>query len=874
MPSVKHYRAFINKGIFDTIIYMATKTRSVRLPNFISPISYKLKIHPDLESFTFSGSEVIHIKIDKDANKITIHSKDLDIETVKIKIGKTEQFSSKITYDKEKETSTFYFKNKIKKGIGELSIIFSGIINDNLRGFYKSKYVLNGKEKYLATTQFEATDARRAFPCFDEPAHKATFEVSLVVHNKHTAISNTLPINISEHNSEYKIISFAPTPRMSTYLLAFIVGKFEYIEGKTKNGVQIRVFTTNNKKHQSQFALDVAIKSLDFFDEYFDIPYPMPNLDLIAIPDFEPAGMENWGAITFRESSILIDEEHSSLTNKQWVATTIAHELSHQWFGNLVTMQWWTDLWLNEGFASYMEKLCTDKLFPHWKVWNLYLASSRYRNAIEIDSLKNTHAIEVELNHPDEINETFDMVSYEKGTAIVRMISEYIGEYKFKEGLRYYLKKHSYKNTKTIDLWSAFEKVSKKPIKKIMNSWTKQPGFPVVTLLNSPKLGLKIKQDIFFSSRVIKNKEKSKKLWQIPILYKTSNIDKKILLNKKSINLSEKLISKININESSFIKVHYDKETLNRINNNIKENHINIADRLGIIRDMFALAEGGYIKTNEALELSLAYKDEKEYMVWTEIAYGVNKIYNIIANENFADKYKKYALSLFSPLAEEISFERKEEEESSYTLLRILAISLASFYGDKKIIKEAQKIFSNKIIKPINPDMRSVIYNIVAQNGGLKEWKILEKLYKEEKLQEEKERISRALTQFKDIKLLEKTLSFAISKEVKDQDSPFLIAATWNNKNGQSLTWQFLKKNWDIILKKYGETGLFLSRLIFTLGNHTTQEDLKDAKKFFSKNVAPGAERTLEQAYERIASNAAWIKDDKKDIENWLNKNF
>jgi len=869
------------------------KQKSVRLPLHVSPIHYKLSIHPDILSGTFSGEEIIKIKIDKEVKQITLHSKDLDIETVsisskqKIKGNKKnttiKQFASKITYDDKMETATFHFKEKISKGKGELSIIFSGIIGDNLRGFYKSKYDEDGVEKQIATTQFESTDARRAFPCFDEPAQKAIFEISIMVREGHTAISNTLPIDIKEHDGGFKMISFAPSPKMSTYLLAFIIGEFECIEGITrpkglsgqaKEGIQVRVFTTKGKVHQAKFALDVAIKSLEFFTEYFDIPYPMLNLDLIAIPDFEAAGMENWGAVTFRESSVLIDEEHSSIINKQWVATAVTHELAHQWFGNLVTMHWWTDLWLNEGFASYMEKVCANEIFPHWKVWDLYLSNGRYRNAIEIDSLKNTHAIEVELKHPDEINETFDMVSYEKGTAVVRMLSEYIGEEKFKEGLRHYLKKHSYKNTKTLDLWDAFEKVSKKPIKKIMSSWTKQAGFPIVTLKKYDKGELVLEQEKFFSSRITRKSNKDKKLWQIPVIYKSENKDKKILLNKKNIRLTEKSIQKINVDESSFIKVCYDKDTLRVLKQEIEENHISTIDRLGIIRDIFALAEGGYIKTDEALEFSLSFKNEREYIVWEEISYGIDKIYNLISKEESARKYNDYALSLFSPIAKELGFEKVEGEDVSYTLLRILAISRASFYSDKKIINEAKKIFSNRIIKPLDPDMRGVIYNIVARNGGPKEWKMFKDLYKSEALHEEKERLSRAMTQFKDVDLLQKTLRFAISKEVRDQNSPSLLANTWNNKHGQDITWEFLKDNWDIILKKYGGVGLFLSKILFSLGNHTSINDLKDAKKFFSKNLAPAAEKTLEQAYERIESNVAWLKDDKKSIENWLDNNY
>lgn len=851
------------------------KNTSVRLVSHVRPLRYKLLLKPDLEAFVFGGNEVIDIVLDKKVMEITLHSKDIVIKTVSIKEGKGTKFADNIFYNIEEETVTFVFKKGVKKGKAKLSIVFEGVINDHLRGFYRSRYEIDGKTKHIATTQFEATDARRAFPSFDEPAQKAVFDVSLIIPGNHTAISNTLPTSIKEHEGGYKVVEFASTPRMSTYLLAFIIGEFEFIEGYTKDKVQVRVFTTAGKKHQAKFALDVAIKSLEFYNEYFGVAYPLPVLDLIAIPDFESAAMENWGAVTFRETALLVDDEHTSFANKQWVAIVIAHELAHQWFGNLVTMEWWTDLWLNEGFASYMEKICIDNLFPHWKVWDLYLASNRYRNAIEIDSLENSHAIEVNINHPNEINETFDMVSYEKGTAIIRMISEYIGEDKFRYGLRYYLKKHSYKNTKTINLWEAFEKISKKPIKKIMNSWTKQVGFPLITLTNQGKLGLKMKQDRFFSSRIIKNKDKNNKIWQIPILYKTeySNLNK-ILLIKKSINFSKELISKININESSFIKVNYDKETLDNLRKNIKENHMGIVDRLGIIRDIFALAEGGYIRTNEALDLSMLYANEEEYIVWTEIIYGINKIYKIIIDEDSTGKYRKYALSLFSPLAKKIGFNKKEREESSYTFLRILAISQAAFYGDKKIIKESQRLFSNRIIKPIDPDMRSTIYNIVAQNGGLKEWNIFKKLYLEEKLQEEKERLSKAMTQFKDIGLLEKTLEFILSKEIRDQDAPSLIASTWNNKEGKDLTWKFIKKNWNLILKRYGEGGSFLSRFMFTLGNHTTLKDLEDAKKFFSKNVAPGAERTLKQAYEQIESNIAWIKDDKKDIENWLNNNF
>ena len=846
---------------------MTTKNKSVRLANHISPSVYNLTIKPDLESFTFSGKENIKIKIDKDIKEITLHSKDLDIETVKYKNGKNEQFAIKITYNTEKETATFYFKNVIKKGKGELSITFCGIINENLRGFYKSKYTLNGEEKYLATTQFEATDARRAFPCFDEPAHKAVFEVSFIIPNSHTAISNTLPINIQEHESGFKIVSFAPSPIMSTYLLAFIIGEFEFIEGKTKNNIQVRVFTTKGKIHQTKFALDVAIKSLEFFEEYFDIKYPLPILDLIAIPDFESGAMENWGAITFRETAILVDEDHTSLPNKQWVSLVMAHELAHQWFGNLVTMHWWTDLWLNEGFASYIEYLAVDKIFPHWKIWNHFLISD-HNVALELDGLATSHPIEIEVHHPNEITEIFDKISYSKGASIIRMLAEYIGEDNFKNGLRYYLKKHSYKNTVTKDLWDAFEKISKKPISKIMSSWTQQVGYPILTIDKNNKT---IYQEKFFISRISNKEKESKSLWQIPLII---NDNKKIFIDKKSITLKEEINSKINLKESSFLRVKYNKETLLSIGKEIENNHLSTIDRLGIIRDIFALNEAAYIKTSETLSFCFYFKNETEYIVWTEISKGLNKISNLIDNKEDNEKFKKYVLSIYSQILKKVDIENNYENDHDKILLSNLIISQVASYGDQKIIKQIKKIFFNREIKLIPVNIKSTVYNIVAKNGDKKEWKIFKKMYQDSEIQEEKNRCMSALTMFKKEGNILNTLKLIMSNNVRNQDKPSFISILLAGKKSRYITWKFIKENWIKFLKNYGEGGHSLSRMLISLDKHTTLKDLNDIRKFFKKNAAPGAERTLEQAYERIASNAAWIKDDKKDIENWLNKNF
>ncbi|MCE9549320.1 M1 family metallopeptidase, partial [Candidatus Nomurabacteria bacterium] len=501
--------------------------KSVRLSADVIPTEYDIKLHPDLENFTFEGIETITLSILKPTKSITLHSKEIEIKTADI-----EKNFAKISYNTKAETATFIFSKVIPVGKIKLTIVFSGILNDKMRGFYRSKYAIAGKEYHMATTQFEATDARKAFPCFDEPAQKAVFNVSLVIPKGKTAISNTLPVSVSAHEAGYEVVKFSPTPKMSTYLLAFIIGDFEYIEKKSDRGVIVRVYTTPGKKHQAKFALDVTVKTLEFYEKYFDIPYPLNTLDMIAIPDFSSLAMENWGAITFREIVLLVDEKNTSTSSKELIVEVIAHELAHQWFGNLVTMEWWTHLWLNEGFASYIPYLVIEDLFPEWNIWERFTNDTQ-GIALRLDALNTTHPIEVEVHHPDEIGEIFDAVSYSKGASVIRMLADYIGEKNFRDGLRYYLKKHSYKNTETVHLWEAFSKISKKPIEKMMKNWTGRGGYPVVKA-EMEKGKLKLSQERFFSSPASKKKSKDKTTWEIPVLIKNQSGMQKHFLSRLS----------------------------------------------------------------------------------------------------------------------------------------------------------------------------------------------------------------------------------------------------------------------------------------------------------------------------------------------------
>lgn len=847
--------------------------RSIRLPTHVIPIRYKIMLRPDLDNFTFYGEESIELLLNKPTKNITLHAAELEVESAEFIYRKKDVWAGKISYNEKEETVTFSFPKTLPQGKGELKLVFRGILNDKMRGFYRSKYMVNGNERYLATTQFEAVDARRAFPSFDEPAQKAVFDVTLMVPQGMTAISNTIPTVVSEHEGGYQAVRFSPTPRMSTYLLAFIVGDFEMIEGKTKKGVNVRVFTTPGKKHQATFALKCAIDCLEFYETYFAIAYPLPVLDLIAIPDFAYGAMENWGAVTYRESTILVDEELSSSANRQWVALVIAHELAHQWFGNLVTMKWWTHLWLNEGFASYIEYLAIDQLFPKWDIWTQFVFLEK-GTALKLDGLKNTHAIEVPVFHPSEINEIFDKVSYSKGASVIRMLAEYLGEKDFRQGLRHYLKKHMYQNTNTQDLWLALEEVSGKPIRKIMANWTGKSGYPLIRA-EEGKSGLTLSQSRFFSSAISRKYTKDRTLWHVPYSIQTakSKKPKTALLSSKSASIpkpSNDSWYKINVGEGSFSRVDYSAKNLTRLQNPISRKTIPPVDRLGIIRDAFALSESGQLVTHEALSLATCYEKETDYTVWIELASSLRQVSNLIAYEPFYTKYEAYGRSIFSHIAKKVGWEKRQGEKHTDMLLRGLVLYSLGSYGDEETIERARLLFKKiQKGKPVDSDLRSVIYNLIASYGAEKEFRALYTLYQKEELQQEKDRIGHALGSFRSKKVLSKTLAFTLTNNVRPHAVIPIINSVWSNPFGRDVAWEFVKRNWVTVRERFGG-GHLLSRLLQSAGEFTSVSFATDIEAFFKKNPVLEAQRSIAQAIEQIHANAYWLATNRKGIRAFL----
>ncbi len=853
--------------------------KSVLLPSYVVPERYRIMLRPDLSSCTFTADETIYLNITKSTNTLVFHALDLKTSSANILAGKNSFKVKKITYNKTDETVSMVLPKSIR-GKAELNLKISGVINNKMCGFYRSNYVVNGEEKILATTQFESTDARRAFVCVDEPAAKAVFDITFMVPKDKTVISNTHIIDIKEHDGPYKTVSFAPSPKMSTYLVAFIVGDFEFVEKKTEDNILVRVFVTPGKKKQAEFALDVAGKMLSFYNKYFKIKYPLPVLDLIAIPDFASGAMENWGAVTYRETALLIDPEHSSAAARQRVALVIAHELAHQWFGNLATMEWWTHLWLNEGFASWIEYLALDHVFPEWDMWTQF-AYADFGLAMDLDSMDNTHAIEVEVNHPKEISEIFDTISYSKGASVIRMLADYLGEKDFRQGLHNYLIKHQYANAKTEDLWRAFEKASGKPIGKIMKNWTKNPGYPVLRVALDKNGVVVATQERFLLNP--KSKINKKRLWSIPVGYQMEGpgragpkSKKYFVMNSRKLNVPETIKGSnwinLNHNQSSFYRVLYDKELAARLLGPLEKNELLPANRFGLLNDSFAFSKANLISMVEYLKLLMSYKHEKNYTVWRDLSMSLDELDNLFWGEPYYEKFQSFSVSLFSEIVKNVGWRKKENEGHLDSLSRELVLAQAGKYGDKEVIKEAKKMFADHISNKshINPDLRIMVYSLVAKNGSDNEYNELLKLYDGASLQEERNRIGLAMCRFSQKHLIKKSISFLLSSKVRNQDFPILAGALGANNYAHDDAWKMLKDNWKMLYGRY-QDGHMLPRIIpAVVDDFKTKQKADDIEEFFKKNKSQGTERSVAQVVEKIRARAAWFERNRKDLEKFL----
>lgn len=861
---------------------------SCLLPSSVVPRNYEVHLCPNLDNFTFDGVISIDINICEPTREITLHAADLEIKAVDVKVWSDAKLFMavvpvEVRFDQEAETATFVFAEELPVSRAFLSIKYTGVLNDKMAGFYRSKYTTaDGRTKYLATTQFEATDARRALPCWDEPARKATFDVSLIVPKDLVALSNMPVQSVTPlENTGLKAITFDRTPIMSTYLLAFVVGEFEFVETRTNNGTLVRVYTMPGKTEQGKFALDVGKRSLELYNSYFDVPYPLPKLDMIAIPDFAAGAMENWGLVTYRENALLIDQANSSATSKQRVAEVVAHELAHQWFGNLVTMEWWTNLWLNEGFATWMANFVLDGLFPEWDIWTQFL-SDDYASALSLDGLRSSHSIEIPVNHPNEISQIFDAISYSKGASVIRMIHDFIGADVFRAGLQIYLKRHAYGNAVTEDLWKALEEASGQPVQKMMDTWTKQAGYPSIKVHLRDDGICVLWQKRFLASGEALTEDEDAQQWEIPMAAELnygmgdSKQVKNIFSEICTLDIKGVNFVKLNSGQVALVRVNYLPEQWQALAEAIRQGKLAPADRYGIISDALSLARAGHMSTGQLIRLVASYKNEENYTVWMAVLGALGALDNILEETPESASFASFATSALAPIAGKLGWRETSSVETHTTkLLRENVLAAMGNYGDQNILAEARKRFYNHVFKvrSVDPNLRKAVYGITAKHGDSVTFNTIIEMYQKETFQEEKLRLLMALGKFSDSVSLSAALEYSFnSGEVRHGDIMYVFSSLGSHTKGRRAVWKFMTDNWEKISERYSGGGLkMLGHIISGVcSGFASIEDAEIIERFFKDNPAPSATRAIAETLERIRVKAIWHQRDKDDIVSAL----
>ncbi len=843
-----------------------------RLFEQFKPEHYELALNLDREKEIFSGKVVITgQKTGRPSQKITFHQNNLDIQGAIIarhdKKTTTELEVVRINKHKSFEEVRLHAKQMLYPGKYTITLEFKGKITRQMNGVYPCFFEHEGKEQKIIATQFESHHAREVFPCIDEPEAKATFRLTLTSPENEAVISNT-PIEHQESIGGNAVqTAFETTPRMPTYLLAFIYGNLGYKEAKTARGTIMRTYATPAQVEFTQFALDVGVKTLEFYEDYFGIPYPLAKCDFIALPDFASGAMENWGAITFREQTMLVDPENTTLTNKQYVAMVVAHELAHQWFGNLVTMRWWTDLWLNEGFASWIEYLAVDYLFPDWQMWTQFNVDEQHR-ALRLDALQHTHPVEVEVHHPDEIRTIFDTISYSKGASVIHMLHNYLGAEAFRNGLRHYLNKHAYGNTDTIDLWSSLEEVSSRPVRQFMHTWTSQPGFPLVSA-TIEGTGVELTQERFYLNPL--TKEKKSHNWPIPLLDKRSGSDS-FSEQQYSISKIDPRTYKINGNQSGFYRTIYNTDHLERLGNLIQGGKLDALDRLGILSDLFEAARAGKVKTVTALDFLKFYEDENDNAVWDVMTSGIVSVRSVMDDETLRELMKPFIRKLTAKQLQRLGWEPKKTESHFDKLLRPTIIGLSASADEPSVVAESLRQF-NAMRKPeeIAPDLRGAIYTTAVRHGDHKTYDKLWAIHESSDLSEERTTIAVALTSFKQSELVARALGSINSPSVRLQDVSYWIAYSFMNRFGKDATWKWMTKHWQWLADNLGSDLSFYRFPLYAATAYSDFAFLEDYKKFFMPRTEPAFERTINQGIEVITWQSAWKERDFNDILKFFN---
>lgn len=887
---------------------------TMRLPKTIFPVHYDLSIHPNLTTLDFSGVVRIQLDVHEDTKTIVLHAKQMQVSDAFLLSPEGVKPLKILEYPQFHQLALISDITLTKGRNYEVHLAFAANLSDSFHGFYKSSYrTSTGEVRVLASTQFEATFARGAFPCFDEPAFKANFTIQIVREPHHIAISNMPKVKTVDLPGGLLEDHFDTTVKMSTYLVAYVVCDFLSVSQTTQHGVKISVYAVPEKIDQTAFALEAAVKLLDFYDDYFEIPYPLPKQDLAAIPDFQSGAMENWGLTTYRETGLLFDPEKSSASDKLGITKVIAHELAHQWFGNLVTMEWWNDLWLNEGFAKFMEYISVDVTYPELQVDDFFLG--KCFEAMEVDSLTSSHPVSTPVENPTQIQEMFDDVSYDKGACILNMLQDFLTPMAFEIGIIRYLKKYSYQNTVNSHLWESLTDICKSDVldlgqtkqkefcsksnllsdaskwysgdeldvRAIMDTWTLQEGFPLVTV------DVRGREVRLSQERYLKTDDPSLTegfLWQIPLTYKTSasnTIHRFLLKTKTDVLYLPEEVSwvKFNVDMSGYYMVHYAGDGWNSIIKLLQHNHTALSsnDRASLIQNIFQLVSIGKVKLDQALELSLYLSKETEIMAVTQGFGELVPPYKLMEKREMPvleNQMKGYIVELFQEL-----IDRQEWTDSgsvSQRVLRSYLLLFACVRNYAPCVEKAMQLFNKwkesdgKMSFPVDVTMAIFVVGARTPEG----WDFLFEKYHQSMQMSVKSRMKTAMAisplQNKLIWMLEQSLDGTV---MKTQDLPDVLVSISRNPHGYKLAWDFLRTNWHTLIKKFDLGSSTISFIVNGVTNqYSTREMLDEVRGFFSSlTEESGSEmRCIQQTYETIEDNIRWMDTNLPLLQDWLNK--
>ncbi|CAB4672826.1 unannotated protein [freshwater metagenome] len=818
-----------------------------RLPRTVLPSRYQVSLVPDLDNASFTGTVSIAAEAVQAASEIVLNAIELQIHSVSVN-------GTDATFSLNEELERLIINTAVTAGPVTIDIAFTGILNDKLRGFYRSTFVDDsGTTRTIATTQMQSTDCRRAFPCFDEPDFKAVFAIDLTFASDLMAVSNSREVRREDLGNGATRAWFADTMIMSTYLVAFVVGPLEATDTVMVGDVALRLIHVPGKSHLTEFGMRIGAFALDWFQNYYGIPYPGDKCDLLALPDFAAGAMENLGCITFREVLLLVDPATSTQVEQELVAAVVAHELAHMWFGDLVTMRWWNGIWLNEAFATFMEVAAADAFAPQWKMWTSFGLDRSA--AFDVDSLHSTRTVEFPVESPADADGMFDVLTYQKGGALLRMLEQYLGPDRFRAGVSHYLTKHSYGNTETNDLWDAIEHVVSTdggeivPVRQLMDSWIWQAGYPLVSArVDNTDLVLSQRQFTF-------DNNPDATIWVVPVHVRIGNDTQKLLLEGDDIRITMKNpddVVVVNAGGSGFFRVEYSADLMSRISGETLHS-LTTLERYNLVDDAWNAVVAGAVSADRFMAFAQNFTDETDLAVWQALNKGLVGLGRML-NRDEMTPYNGFIRALVSPTYATLGANPVDGEPDLTAKLRGLLLSTLAVLGDDESAqKRCREILFNNATT--EPELVAAATNIVAATGDAQDYEWFLGRFKDPSTPQDRIRMLYALAEFDDAELMQRTCDLAFSDEVKSQDAPFLITRAIANKYHGDIAWAAAQKNWAYANEKF--PGNTIVRMVSSITTLNTPAHETQMASFFSEHPIPQAVKTLEQVLERQRINVA-----------------